>query len=164
MKHNLCNIFFLFPSFQSCENHCKTFPLYVCNFLGSSFLPLSIVSAQLLFWILESLWCSSGYIPKFSNFFQSLLSPSAPKLGMSLICEVLNNSIPCLHICSLFSSLSSPFIWFCLPACFWAHFYTQHSSTYLFPHISVSNSISTVLPTCLPLCISPVRETGRFCM
>lgn len=123
MKHNLCNIFF-FPSFQSCENHCKTFPLYVCNFLGSSFLPLSIVSAQLLFWILESLWCSSGYIPKFSNFFQSLLSPSAPKLGMSLICEVLNNSIPCLCICSLFSSLSGPFIWFCLPAFFCAHFYT----------------------------------------
>lgn len=29
-------LYFLLPPFHSCENHCKTFPLYVCNFLWSS--------------------------------------------------------------------------------------------------------------------------------
>lgn len=48
-----------------------------------------------------------------SPVLQFLTKPPAShalKLGTSLIYEVLQNSIPCLHACSLFSSLSDPFI------------------------------------------------------
>lgn len=53
---------------------------------------------------------------------------SALKLGTSLICEVLNISSPCLHICSLFSSLSDLFIWFCWPAFFCACLYSNRAT------------------------------------
>lgn len=121
------------------------------------FLPLPTASTHLLLWILESLWCSSGYIPQFSNFSQSLLSLSAPKLGVSLIYKVLNNSISCLHICFLFLHFlihlpDSA----CQPSLVLISV-LLHSCTYLPIHFSPSNSIAVVLPTCLPVCL-PLLE------
>lgn len=107
------------------------------------FLPLLMVSAHLLLWIWESPSCSSGCILQFSDFFQSLLSLNAPKLGVSLNCEVLNNSIPCLYISSLFffTFWSIYLILLAsLPLC--SFLYSNINCTYLPTHFSASNSIS----------------------
>lgn len=106
VKHVFLYQPFLFPLFQSYKNFCKTSPLYICNFF--------ITTA---YYICPSFTLNIGVplmqLQLHSPVLQFLTKPPAShalKLGMSLIYEVLQNSIPCLHACSLFSSLSDPFI------------------------------------------------------
>jgi len=112
VKHVLLAQPFLLPPFQSCENFCKTSPLSICNFFITTAYYICLSSTLNIRVPLMQFWLHSP-VPQF------LTKPPVPyalKLGTSLIYEVLQNSIPCLHVCSLFSSLSNSFIWFCLPA------------------------------------------------